>query len=240
MAREIFGDVVRPRATIGSGSRSTVLLSVLAHLALTVTIVVVPLVATDTLPPPSSAIGVFVKPATPPPPPPPPPAAPPSARRSDVTPPSAVPAPTQAPSAIHEESPATVPSTSVGVVEGVPGGVPGGTGSILPVAPPPPPQVTAPRSPVRVGSIIKAPKKIKDVRPIYPSIAQSNRVEGRVIIEATIGVDGRVTDTKVLKSVTLLDRAAVEAVMQWQFTPTLLNGVPVPVILVVTVDFTLK
>lgn len=239
MAREIFGDVVRPRTTIGSGSRSTVLVSVLAHLALTVMIVVVPLVATDTLPPPSHAIGVFVKPATPPPPPP-PPAAPPSARRSDVTQPSTAPAPTQAPSAIHEEIPATVPSTSVGVVEGVPGGVPGGTGSILPVAPPPPPQVPAPRTPVRVTSVIKTPKKTRDVRPVYPSIAQSNRVEGRVIIEATIGADGVVTDTKVLKSVPLLDRAAVEAVMQWRFTPTLLNGVPVPVILVVTVDFTLK
>ena len=61
-----------------------------------------------------------------------------------------------------------------------------------------------------------------------------------VIIEATIGPDGRVTDTKVLRSIPLLDQAAVDAVKQWTYTPTLLNGVPVPVIMTVTVNFTLK
>jgi protein TonB len=65
-------------------------------------------------------------------------------------------------------------------------------------------------------------------------------VEGIVIIEATIGADGQVINARILRSVPLLDQAAIDAVRQWQFTPTLLNGVPVPVIMTVTVNFTLK
>jgi protein TonB len=106
-----------------------------------------------------------------------------------------------------------------------------------PAAPPPPPPPTAP---VRVGGNIKTPTKTKDVRPVYPPIAQSARVQGVVILEATIGPDGRVQDVRVLRSIPLLDAAAIEAVRQWQYTPTLLNGVPVPVIMTVTVNFTLR
>ena len=98
----------------------------------------------------------------------------------------------------------------------------------------------APAAPVRVGGNIKTPTKTKDVKPVYPPIAQSARVSGVVIIEATIGADGRVKDAKVLRSIPLLDQAALDAVKQWQFTPTLLNGVPVPVIMTVTVNFTLQ
>jgi protein TonB len=78
------------------------------------------------------------------------------------------------------------------------------------------------------------------VKPTYPAIAQSARVQGIVIIEATIGTNGRVTNTKVLRSIPLLDQAAIDAVKQWEFTPTTLNGVPVPVIMTVTVQFTLQ
>ena len=77
------------------------------------------------------------------------------------------------------------------------------------------------------------------MRPVYPPHARSARVEGSVILEAVIGPTGRVTDAKVLRSAPLLDEAAMEAVLQWEYTPTLLNGVPVPVIMTVTVNFTL-
>jgi protein TonB len=93
---------------------------------------------------------------------------------------------------------------------------------------------------VRVGGAIQAPKKVRNVDPAYPPIAQSARVQGVVILEATIGPDGRVQDVRVLRSIPLLDSAAIEAVRQWQYTPTLLNGVPVPVIMTVTVNFTLR
>jgi protein TonB len=61
-----------------------------------------------------------------------------------------------------------------------------------------------------------------------------------VVLEAVIGEDGRVRDVRVVRPVALLDQAAVEAVRQWRFTPTLLNGQPVPVIMNVTVGFHLK
>jgi len=93
---------------------------------------------------------------------------------------------------------------------------------------------------VRVGGNIKAPQKVKDVKPTYPAIAQSARVQGIVIIEATIGPNGTVTDAKVLRSIPLLDAAAIDAVRQWVFTPTTLNGQAVPVIMTVTVNFTLQ
>lgn len=93
-------------------------------------------------------------------------------------------------------------------------------------------------APVRVGGQIKAPTKIKDVKPVYPAIAQSARVAGVVTIEATIGFDGKVVDAKVVRSSPLLDQAALDAVRQWEYTPTLLNGVPVSVLVTVTVNFT--
>jgi len=94
--------------------------------------------------------------------------------------------------------------------------------------------------PVRVGQGVLPPRKTKDVRPVYPPMAQSARVQGVVIIEATIGPDGRVTEARVLRSIPLLDDAAVTAVKQWEFTPTLINGAPVPIIMTVTVNFALQ
>jgi protein TonB len=149
-------------------------------------------------------------------------------------------APIEAPKEIVPERPSAAVGEGVpGGIEGVPGGVIGGVVGGLPEAPPPPPP-PPPAAPVRVGGSIKQPTKIKDVKPVYPPIAQSARVSGVVIIEATIGTDGRVKEAKVLRSIPLLDQAALDAVRQWQFTPTLLNGVPVPVIMTVTVNFTLQ
>lgn len=91
---------------------------------------------------------------------------------------------------------------------------------------------------VRVGGRIKAPTKIKDVKPIYPAMAQSARVAGVVTIEATIGPEGKVIDAKVVRSIPMLDQAALDAVRQWEYTPTLLNGEPVPVLVTVTINFT--
>ena len=95
-------------------------------------------------------------------------------------------------------------------------------------------------APVRVGGNIKQPARTKYVEPVYPAIAQSARVQGVVIIEATIGVDGKVVDAKVLRSIPLLDAAALDAVRLSEFMPTIVNGGPVPVIMTVTVDFTLR
>ena len=93
--------------------------------------------------------------------------------------------------------------------------------------------------PVRVGGNVKAPTQLSKVNPVYPAEAMAAGVSGVVILEAVIGVDGRVNDAKVLRSIPQLDEAAVNAVRQWVYTPTLLNGVPVPVIMTVTVTFSL-
>lgn len=93
--------------------------------------------------------------------------------------------------------------------------------------------------PLRVGGQVRAPTQIKKVQPNYPAIALSARVQGIVILEAMIGADGRVIDAKVLRSVPLLDQAAIDAVRQWEYTPTMLNGVAVPIVMTVTVTFNL-
>jgi TonB family protein len=107
----------------------------------------------------------------------------------------------------------------------------------IPVGAQPPP---VPSDAIRVGGNIKAPTRTRDVRPVYPDIAKEARVQGVVIVETVIGPDGSVQDARVLRSIPLLDEAALDAVRQWRFTPTLLNGVPVPVIMTVTVNFTLQ
>jgi TonB family protein len=101
-------------------------------------------------------------------------------------------------------------------------------------------QYVIPEGAIRVGGNIKAPTKIRDVRPVYPELAQQARVQGVVIIEVVIGPDGNVQDAKILRSIPLLDEAALDAVRQWRFVPTLLNGVPIPVVMTVTVNFTVQ
>ncbi|MDP9323259.1 MAG: TonB family protein [Acidobacteriota bacterium] len=123
----------------------------------------------------------------------------------------------------------------------------GNSGVMLGPPPPPPPPLpgmapAAPSglTPVRVGGNIKTPTKVKDVPPVYPPDALAARVTGVIILEVTIDTDGHVYDAKLLRSIPLLDSAALEAVRQWEFTPTELNGMRVPVIMTVTVNFTLQ
>jgi protein TonB len=95
-------------------------------------------------------------------------------------------------------------------------------------------------NPIRIGGNVKAPAKIRDVRPVYPPIAQAARVQGVVIIEAVIDPDGNVAEARVLRSIPLLDQAALDAVKEWKYVPTSLNGVPQAVIMTVTVNFALQ
>jgi TonB family protein len=123
-----------------------------------------------------------------------------------------------------------------------------GASSAAAGTPPPPPPPSDPtavsgvdgQAPLRVGGNIKTPTKIRHVDPVYPPDAKANGVAGVVIIEAIIDPQGMVKGARVLRSIPQLDEAAVDAVKQWQFVPTLLNGAPVPVIMTVTVNFTLQ
>ena len=92
-------------------------------------------------------------------------------------------------------------------------------------------------TPVRVGSSLQTPIKTFDVAPILPVQAEQAGVRGPVLVELHVAADGTVTDAKVLRSVPLLDEAALAAARQWRYEPTRLNGAAVPVIVTATVSF---
>jgi TonB family protein len=95
-------------------------------------------------------------------------------------------------------------------------------------------------SAVRVGSGLKEPKKLKDVPPVYPDVARQARVEGQITLDCVISGEGRITDVRILRGVPLLDQAAIDAVEQWVYAPTLVEGRPVPVAMIITISFTLR
>jgi protein TonB len=105
------------------------------------------------------------------------------------------------------------------------------------VMPPPPPPPAKPR---RIGGDLQAPALLHRVDPDYPGVAVAGKVSGTVILEATVNEAGAVTDVKVLRSIILLDQAAIKAVKQWRYQPLMLNGQAVPFILTVTLTFSLR
>jgi protein TonB len=145
-------------------------------------------------------------------------------------------APVEVPTEITPEQALDLGGADTGSADGVEGGVPGGVvGGIvggLPEAPPP-------VAPVRVGGGVREPRRIVVVPPVYPDVAAKARLQGTVVIEATINERGRVVNVNLLQGAPLFTDAALEAVKKWVYTPTLVNGVPTPVIMTVTVHFRL-
>lgn len=101
------------------------------------------------------------------------------------------------------------------------------------------PGPAAPSAPVRVGDEIKPPRIVVKVDPVYPEEAKGAGAKGVVLLDVTIGPDGSVIGVHVLRSVPLLDQAAIDAVKQWKYEPTLVNGVPTPVEMNVLLNFRL-
>ncbi len=176
--------------------------------------------------------------------------APPSSTKQTAAPPAAPPlaaapaevdetvasAPVQAPDGVKPEPEVGIPGVPEGVEAGTPGGVTGGVagGQLDGTAQIPKGPATGA---VRLGPGIEPPKKIKDVKAVYPQGSLTGRLRGTVVIEATIGTDGRVYEARVLRSIAGLDQAALDAVRQWEFEPARLDGAPVAVIMTVTVTF---
>jgi protein TonB len=239
MSHELFHDVTdrRPRANKAAGG--TLAVSILAHVLVLAAVIVVPLLATGALPVvPLDGVGAFKVDVIPPPAPP-PPAQP--RTRPETSRDTANVAPVEPHEGIQpeaEHAPAPPCAECVVGSTGEIGGI-GVVGSLGPAVPQPPPPLPVPDRPIRL-SAYEMPRKVFDVAPKYPEMAQRARVDGTVIIEAVISVDGLVRDARVLKSVALLDRAALDAVKQWRYAPTRLNGVAVPVIVTVTVQFRLQ
>jgi periplasmic protein TonB len=241
--RELFREVVSPEVRVSSGSRYTMLLSVVAHVLIVAAVVIVPLMATGVMPQLATKDLSYMMLEPPPAPPPlPTPPTPVAATSTPVANPDS--APIDQPDEIGPE----IPRPPVGeVVDGaVPdlgaptGGFGAGVNLGRDVAPVPPPPPVQPTKPVRAGGDIREPVKVKHVPPAYPRIAIQARIEGRVVIDAVIGVDGVVREARILSGVPLLNQAALDAVKQWRYTPTTLNNVPVPVIMTVTVQFNLQ
>jgi protein TonB len=236
MPRDLFGDVQQPSVRVGSRSRFTVPLSLAAHALAVLAVVGATILGPVVLPGLASediSYYVITLPPAPPPPAPPVSVAP---AKPPVNPNLA---PIEAPPDIRPETPRQfelpdMSSSMAGVIPGV------NSIETLVGDPPPPPPPQTEQKPVRPGAGIRPPVKVHDVAPIYSPAALAARIQGTVIIEATIAVDGRVQSARVLRSPPLLDEAALTAVRQWVYTPTLLNGVPVPVIMTVTVMFQLN
>jgi periplasmic protein TonB len=213
----------------------TLVVSICVHAAVVVAIVVAPIFATDDLPDPRRPLTFeAIVPLEPP-------DVPVAPRPQPVQPFTAGQTiPLIEPTDLPPDLPDPVPDLPADIVApdgtGVPSNVFNPVGD--PVIAPPPTSVR--KDPVPVGGVIRPPTRVLYVEPVYPHIALAARKEGTVILQAVIDENGSVREVKVLRSIQLLDDAAVRAVSQWKFTPTLLNGVPVPVVMTVTVGFTLQ
>lgn len=237
----------------------TVALSFLLQCALIGVLALMPLFYTQGLPLEELKNAVLLAP--PPPPPPPPPAAAPRPRviaqhvepRIDT---HRLIAPTIIPKTINmaPARPAPPPPTPVAeVVGGVPGGIPGGQiggviGGVLaslpaPVmAPPPPPPPPAPAPApqrIQVGGLVEAAKKIGGPLPTYPPAAEAKQIQGTVRLAAVIGKNGTISELHVVSGPPELQQAALEAVKQWRYQPTFLNGQAAEVATVIDVNFKL-
>lgn len=242
MPQELLRDVLRAGDASSRARRGWRLLplSIALHALALAALMIIPLTAeVDPPDPPPPSFGlVHVMTVAPPPGPPAPPRvdSPPRPKQPDA-------APIIAPEGIRDETP---PEPSVAGPPGMPdlgsagldpNGTPGAlVGSFVPFLVVQPP---VPQAPVRPGGVIREPRKLVHVPPEYPSIARAAGVEGVVILEAVLDERGAVADVRVIRSVTLLNDAAVQAVRRWRYTPTLLNGVPVQVLMTITVQFKL-
>ena len=215
----------------------TVAVSAIVQGVIVGVMILIPLIYTEALP--KGMLNTFlVAPAPPPPPPPPAPPAKPIMRPKIVTPQRMV-APTVIPkqvAMIKDEA----PDLNAGVAGGV--GVPGGTGDVLGgvlgnAAPPPPKAPTPTR--IRVGGNVAAAKLIHQVQPTYPAIAKTAHVSGTVILHAIIAKDGSIQELQYISGPALLMKSAMDAVHEWKYQPTQLNGQPVEVDTTIQVVFTL-
>jgi periplasmic protein TonB len=225
----------------------TVMVSSIVQAAILGVFILIPLIYTEALP--KETLTTFLVAPAPPPPPPPP-----AAAIQRIVKPvvrlihnGQMMAPTVIPKKVEmikeEELPPDV--GSVGVTGGVPGGIAGGSaggvlggiiggvGSNMP----PPPKATPSR--IRVGGNVQAAKMLRQIIPIYPPIAKTAHISGTVVLHAVIGKDGTVQDLTYVSGPPLLMKNAMDAVRQWRYQPTQLNGEPVEVDTTISVVFTL-
>ena len=225
----------------------TVILSSIVQAGILGILILIPLIYTEALP--KETLTTFLVAPAPPPPPPPP-----AAAIQRIVKPvvrlihnGQMMAPTVIPKKVEmikeEELPPDVGNAGFtggvvggiggGTAGGVLGGIIGGVGSNLP----PPPKATPSR--IRVGGNVQAARMIRQIMPVYPPIAKTAHISGTVILHAVIGKDGTVQDLQYVSGPPLLMKNAMDAVKQWRYQPTQLNGDPVEVDTTISVVFTL-
>jgi protein TonB len=224
-------------------------LSFLLEVVIIGVLILIPLIYTEALP--KQQLMTFLVAPPPPPPPPPPPAAAPPVKvvrkieteldNGQLRQPTKIPQKVK----IIDEQDTPPPSAGAGVVGGVPGGVPGGSmggviGGIIgaTTAAPAVPKAATPQR-VRVSQGVSEGLLVHQVRPVYPPLARSARIQGSVVLQAVIGKDGAIQNLRLVSGHPMLTAAAMDAVKQWKYKPYFLNGEPVEVDTQITVNFTL-
>lgn len=224
---------------------ATTTFAVVAQCVFVGVLVLIPLIYTEALP--KQQLMTFLVAPPPPPPPPPPPAAAPvhvikkiesDLNNGQLRQPTAI--PKKVAMIKEDEAP---PATS-GVMGGVAGGVPGGQmggviGGIISSAPVAVPKVATPQK-IRVSQGVSEGLLLHKVTPNYPPLAKQARIQGSVVLQATIGKDGSIQNLRVISGHPMLTGAALDAVKQWKYKPYLLNGEAVEVETTVQVNFTLS
>src|SRR5213078_1319331 len=213
----------------------TVFLSAVIQIAFLGILILIPLIYTEALP--KTMMATMLTAPPPPPPPPPPPAAVqvvkvrPQVHLMDagkLMQPKVIPKDIKIIKEEAEPDPGVV-----GSVGGVLGGVIGGIGTAAPPKP-------KPTGPVRVGGNVQAARIVNRVQPVYPPLARQTRISGTVRLHAIISKDGTIQQLEVMSGHPLLQQAALDAVRQWRYQPTLLNGEPVEVDTTIDVIFSLN
>jgi protein TonB len=218
----------RPWAVTLSAIVQTVILGVM---------ILIPLIYTEALP--KGMLNTFlVAPAPPPPPPPPQPVvkaikAPKIINIQKMTAPTVIP---KNIAVVKDEAPVIYTNSSDGVAGGT-GNVLGGLIGSGPAGPPPPKPAGPSR--IRVGGNVEAASLINKVTPIYPPIAKTAHVSGTVVLHAIISKEGTIQELQYVSGPPLLMKSAMDAVKEWRYKPTMLNGDPVEVDTTIDVVFTL-
>jgi protein TonB len=246
---------------VGGGKTKTtwtMLGAMVGQVFLVIVFILIPMIYFEVLP--AATLTSFLVAPPPPPPPPPPPAEAPPVKVVKVIPrqfdAGKLMAPKEVPKqvAIIREEELPPPTSGVaGVVGGVPGGVAGGSpggvlggilGSVPSAAPPPPPppKKVADAAPqrIRVGGNVQQARLMRQPKPVYPPLAKQARIQGVVKLSAVISKDGTIQELTVISGHPLLVPSALEAVKQWVYQPTLLNGEAVEVATQIDVNFTLS
>jgi protein TonB len=222
-------------------TKYTTMLSFLLQCALIGVLVLIPLIYTEALPAKAMLTTLVAPPPPPPPPPPPTPTVVVKKVSTDIID-GALRTPTKIPDKIkkivEEEAPPPV-SSSVGVIGGVgPAGSAGGVlGGVLASANSAAPKIEVKR--LRVSQGVQASKLISQPKPVYPPIAKQARVQGQVVLQAVISKTGTIENLKVVSGHPMLTQSALDAVRNWRYQPTVLNGEPVEVETTINVNFSL-